>query len=739
MLTNEQDVRDVMHNYAKQNPEIFTHNITPDDEITLAAAMGVSAREVNLEKLRQMSIEDGIPLAARIKAGRMMLLDSAKEIASMLKKTATGSDADALAFAQAEARHLMIAQTVSGITYEWGLAGRAFRDLSETEMKEATQITELLQNITGKTSEEIRAKAQLMQSLKSDGQIAKYVNDSFKISGYDKLILYRNRCLLWGPVTHAMVMATHLVNALWRPLVVLPTSAGIGRIAELIKGETIPDRVHLIESKAQIWSMTTGAEKGWRAAADSWNTRIPLKISGPVPRWFAGIPSQIPTTAFGTAIEASTRGITAMHSFFHALRFEQEYQGLIARQALSEGHEGEALGRRIAELDQSNDAKIISAADKTTMHELYMDPVKQGTGLAAIQTMSQTTVGKALFPFVKIEYLIKAATLGEYTPLGLLSKNVRDDIRGANGTTAQFEAIAKMHVGAGFYGIGLGLTAEGILNGSGPSDPQQNRTWRLTHTPYSLQIGGFAMPLRSFGMMGQIWMLAADHHEAIHYAKMPSDASSGDAFIKYSAAVLEHTAHYAAHGTFVNTISDTLDLVRDDSSVPGKINRFFQNYATGFLPFSSGLTQTAQTFDRGRHEIRSEGISNLYGLLDAAQEKIPGASFYVPPSFDMFGNPIKITSNYDLYKDDPVVQTMESLQIGIGRLSDSINGVKLDRQQWGEYSQLAGQLTYQHLSTLVGSPGFMGASPGQKIQQIHRAETIARSAARAVITTNVAR
>jgi hypothetical protein len=71
--------------------------------------------------------------------------------------------------------------------------------------------------------------------------------------------------------------------------------------------------------------------------------------------------------------------------------------------------------------------------------------------------------------------------------------------------------------------------------------------------------------------------------------------------------------------------------------------------------------------------------------------------------------------------------------VGIGRLDDSINGIKLDRGQWDAYSQLAGQLTYQRLSDVVNAPEFFTTPPEKQIQMIHRSISVAREAARAII------
>ncbi len=427
-------------------------------------------------------------------------------------------------------------------------------------------------------------------------------------------------------------------------------------------------------------------------------------------------------------MESTTRGITAMHSFFEALRFEQEYQGQIYRQAMSEGLEGQDFINRLTQLHQESPEDMMNAAAKETLHELYMDPLKKDDPLKGLMNFANSSViGKALFPMIKIEYLIKRMVFGEYTPLGLFSRETRANLMGENGEAVRFMTMAKMSAGTAFMGMGYGLAAEGITTGSGPADPDMNKVWRLTHCPNSLQIGDVCIPLRSLGNTGQLLELGATIHEAVHNDKLKPD---DEAFVKHTADIIEHVAKYAGDGTFVQTTQDILDAVRHHSEFGGQ---FLRNYATSYLPFSVGMHQMAQVFDRDKREVRSEGLDNAYGFFDAVKATIPGATYSLPYKFDIFGNPLKVGSSYDKYKDDPVVQKLDQLQLGVKYAKPEVLGIRLNNQQANELYQLSGQLVKESLDNLVGNGRLDSLSKVAQIELVHSTISKARESAKAVI------
>ena len=219
-LTNNEDVREVMRQVARENHDYMTARggVVTDQMVSdLADAMGVEERELNIKKLQQISLEDGIPLAVRIKVGRQMLVQSANSARdAMIKAAASGSEQDLMNMADARRRHLMIAETVSSITAEWGRAGRAFRDISGEEAGKAKDITELFQRMTGKTPAQMLDMAKKGGALDTGAQVSKFIQDSKKPSFGDMILEYWINGLISGPATHVTYSIGNTLLTLWK-------------------------------------------------------------------------------------------------------------------------------------------------------------------------------------------------------------------------------------------------------------------------------------------------------------------------------------------------------------------------------------------------------------------------------------------------------------------------------------------------------------------------------------------
>jgi hypothetical protein len=116
-------------------------------------------------------------------------------------------------------------------------------------------------------------------------------------------------------------------------------------------------------------------------------------------------------------------------------------------------------------------------------------------------------------------------------------------------------------------------------------------------------------------------------------------------------------------------------------------------------------------------------------LWDTIQAKIPVYSEQLMPRYDMFGRPIGEPGAQQSYENDPVVQEMDRLGIGAGRLRRTIMGVDLSEQQYAAYSHLAGTMAKQQLDGIVAIPGFDSIPAAQRILMINKTFQNAREAA----------
>ena len=76
-------------------------------------------------------------------------MHSATELSAAMKKAATGTDEDVIAYAMAKDRHQMIQATVAQATAEAGRALRAFRNIAGEGNAEAAQADLFVRQATG--------------------------------------------------------------------------------------------------------------------------------------------------------------------------------------------------------------------------------------------------------------------------------------------------------------------------------------------------------------------------------------------------------------------------------------------------------------------------------------------------------------------------------------------------------------------------------------------------------------
>lgn len=742
LLTDNESVKSAMREAAEKNPQIFNHGVITDAQVAeFADSMGIDAKNINIQKLRDISVNDDIPLAARIRSGSQMMVEALNHSLELMNKE-NPTDDDAVKFLEAKNQFMMIAETVSATTNEMGRGFRAYNNLmKEYNVTDIHEITELFQRMTGRTLDDIKGEMKAGSALKTPKQIAKYTRDSFKPDFMDKLIEYRNNSLLSGPVTHTFYTAGGFVNAAYKPIQKLAGLA-IQSIRELA-GSEIEERMYAQEALAQMHAIGYGSMRGLIAAGESWKRNaevaLPKEISsapllakeeqgglekvkgstgmGWLPR------SQSIQGTFGKVINTPSRVIGMIHSFQKVLNYQQNLAALSVREAMDKGFKpgSDEYTKYISDTIDNPSAKMMDAAGSGALKEVYREKVPyNSTSGKLFNIVNSSPVTKVLFPFIKMQYNIKRIAFRDNSVLGLFSKELRPDLAGLNGDAAKNMAIGKIAAGTALAGVGISLTMQGLNNGGGPSDPKAYKTWRLTHTPYSVQIGSLVIPHKALGIPGQLFGMAANLAEGAHEFNSDDIEKSSWEFIRKAGDIFTEEG-------FLTQAKDTLNA----AFTPGQFGaRFLQNFATQWLPFSVGASQTNRLLnDPYSRRVKSLGMENLYGVPEAMEYKYPGTSELLQPSRDMFGRPMTFSSSYDQYANDPVVQKLESLQTGIGRLPDKIRGVQLTEQQYDDYSRIAGQMTYARLSKIVAMPGFDNMPPQHQMALIEKTVTQCRQLA----------
>lgn len=709
-LATPEDVNYVIRETATENSDFMSarRGVLSDHEVlALSDAIGEDPAFLDGRKIGEAFN------AEQIIAARKLLIESAKGVRDAMAKAAEGSDADVLLYGQAKLRHRMIQEHVSGVTAEAGRALRAFRSLEGGE--EAADVGKMLETMTGKTLFQMRNEAKFGASLNTAEQVSKFVNDTTRGKLRDAILEYYINCLISGPITHMRYMVGNALSAIWRPLIEIPTASvfGIGRDAE---------KVHLGEAGAQIFAMTKGAADGWRAAVTAFKSGSSPLLPGERLSQHLLTPREAIPGKFGQVMRIPSKSVSAIHSFFKSLRYEQNIQGLAYRTAMDEKLEGDAFQNRIAELTQSPTEEMMQAATSDALRELYMAPTDYNSLSGYLTRAANSNIAvKIIVPFMKIGTQITRNAFLERTPLGFVDKDIRANLLGENGKAARDFQMAKMTAGISLMGATVGLCAEGLATGDGPEDPRERAVWMMNHTPNSIQVGEVSIPYQGLGSLGMLMRFSANAYQTAQ----GWDEKDGETL---AISALEGISKSVLDENFMRGVKDLLDALYHPQEYGAS---YLKNFVTNWIPFSVGLGQVSREVDPYWRDTHGNNV--IDGILKAAQAKIPGMSQGLMARRDMFGEPIPSGGPDPSYFNDPILKELEALQIKPGFLSRKIRSVPLTDQQYDDYSRIAGRLTRIQLQAYISMPWWHQAPVADRFNIVKTAIDGSRESARTQI------
>lgn len=730
-LNTPEDINAVLREAANSSNDFIEarRGVLSDAEVLgLADALGMDAKKLNARKIGQAFN------AEEIIAARKLLIQSATDVRDAMAKAADGTEADVMAYAEAKTRHLMIQEQVSGITAEAGRALRAFRAIGEDGDK-IKAVGEFLKGAVGKTLFQLKEEAQLGLALDTPQQVSKFIQDSQKASFGDMVLEYWINGLISGPATHTTYSVGNALLALWRAGPETAAASGIGAIRAAFGSEA--PRVFAGEVPAQLYGMMKGVREGvvaaWQAAKTGQTTMLPGELEAMTPAKRASSlmlnPKESIPGPIGTVIRIPSRGVAVIHSFFRAMNYAREMAGLAYRQAASEGLTGDAFAARVGEISTDPEAALMEQARASAT-----DLTLMGKGGALTQALSSLTNAKFLGfqwlkfidPFVHISSNVIEQAILQRTPVGILAPEIRATVMGEHGPVARDLAIGRMAVGSAL-GVAVGsLAAEGLVNGSGPSDPKEARIYALVNgPPHSVRIGDTWYDIHRLGPLGMLVSISADLYEVAHKIGEEDGA---------------HAAHNIAHAFTQNILDESFmrgpaDLIRALTDPDRYGAGWVRNFVASFTPFSVGSSQVARAVDPYSRSART--------ILDAVKAKIPWLSETLLPRRDIFGEPIPnkdvlgvagLSAIYEQkVNNDPTAQALLDAGIFPAMPERKIRGVALTDQQYDDYSRVAGRMTKLRLDAIVKMPGFNQLPQGTKVELLGSAIKNSREAARSLI------
>lgn len=421
--------------------------------------------------------------------------------------------------------------------------------------------------------------------------------------------------------------------------------------------------------------------------------------------------------------------------FFKAVNYRMELHSLAFREASMEGLDGEAFAKRYSDILSNPPTELVDQANKMALVQTFTHPLGE-TGRKVQNAIASTPLRWAM-PFVRTPTNIMKYMFAR-TPLAYAMSSVRADIAAGGARAAQ--AHARVGLGSMMMMTFAGFAADGHVTGGGSLDPKINAAQRADGwQPYSVKIGGKWYAYNRLDPLGMMLGMAADIYDVTNSGTGESD--SDEVVLAAVTAFAQNLASKTyAQGAF------ELAAALDPRNPTGSPAKFMNRQASGLIPFSAFLRQTAQGLDPVIREakdpvVREDGSTDniasfLNEMVNNLKRGIPGLSDTLPPMRDLFGKPMTRESSmgaaWDMImpiqvKDvdsDPVAKAIIDNKVKVGRINNIVRGVRLNAQQYDELQETAGRLVRERLEPLVKDKGFQRLSAGEDGMQ---AELIRKS------------
>lgn len=653
-----------------------------------------------------------------VEATRALFCDvAASTRAAEIKFAQSGAEADAVALMQWRDRLDMIGDRLATLAAYGGRMVRAFRKMDGAK--------EILERLKGRDLFQLQQQARAASKFESPMQLARWN----KLTSLDKMDRFKSMLielfvnnLISGPVTHMAYLAGNVITAAMKPIFITPVEASIGALREFAAGGPV-DRVYFREIPARLAAfgkMADGLPAAWKAAKSGIAPTLPGEVAAELPfdlsaRSVHSIPGKI-----GNVLNAPSHAVTGIHTFSSAFNYEIEKAALITRQAISEGLDGDALTRRIAVLDKDTPMDVMKEASAEARKMVMMDRGKWDSLTADISRFTNKYVlAKIVLPFVQMPARLLHGGLVEMTPVGLLEKQIRENLSGVNGAVARDTQAAKMAAGVGMATGVISLVAQGLMTGSAPVDPHEAMLWQMSgKQPYSFKWNDHWVPYRKWlGFYGPLVSTAANMYQAGHILEEKTmTAAAASLFFGFTEVVADES--------WMGGFSNLIEAVKHWDT---KGEQYIRGLSTSFIPGSVGLSQIAKMVDPYQRHASS--------ITEAAMAKIPWLSRELMPHRDVFGEPMASHTPITVSKvnNDPVIQEMLRMQVWPHEVGKTIRGVKLTEQQYDDYARIAGKNAKQQLDNLVLRPNWQQIPGHLRRQIMQKTVTGAREQARQTV------
>jgi hypothetical protein len=652
--------------------------------------------------------------AEHIDAARNWMVKYTNDVRDLQRKVAAGDNSDKtiVELLQAEARQVAAQEQVAGLADEAGRALVVFRRM-KGEIDEAKAMADVIRASGGR--EAAIDRAHKIGALNDPAAISRTLRGHMHNTGWkDRFLeLWYNWGLLASPPTHIANNVSNLAVQLYEALAVRPAQGAIGSLRSLA-GAIDPTTVGIGDVLADWAGFIAGAREG---AANAWTA---FRIERPSGNWALNRDNpQI--RAWGSIDEAGKWGgkqiripgrlLMASDELFRTIGARRALWTEASTMARAEGHAlfSDAYFSRVAEIVSSPTPEMLDRAGKIGTKQVFQAPLGKAAGAVSIAA-NEYLLLRMQIPFIRTPInIFKYAA--DQTPLGMLAREARDNLRGVNGAAAQDAQIARMIVGSMFSTAIASLAATGEITGGGPTDPEERAIWSIHHKPYHIRIGGYEYDYKR--LLGPLGLLLAIHADANDIAKVAEKGEYDKIAALAGASVMKNLVNQ----TWMQGPSEMMKALSD----PDRFGqRWVQRQVTSLLT-PSIMAQAARIEDPYLRDART--------IVDAVKARTPGFSKQVAPMRDIFGQYIPL--DFPLVSAaqqaaDPTVQAFTRLGFFPAKPDRRMGGVELSPEQYDRLQYHTGTMLRVLTDRIVSQPNFESLPPFVQMDQLKAAVEGAR-------------
>jgi len=675
--------------------------ITLEGQKALASELGLSVEDLLARRQGQtFNAEELVAARALLKASSDSVISRAGAAA------ASGDDASLNAFSTALSQHKAIEETIAGARAEAGRALGSFR-VGDQDLPQ-TKITNILSKLTPEAQAEA---ARLIGRLDATDpasvrRLNEFVEQITPRTTLEKLHEYYRNALLSSP--HTIVVKTASEAAM----------VGLETMKKAVAGgvskfKDSPDRF-----AAESWYYAKGMAQ---ALAEHVKPILGGEFQLEGSPGFEKASTQAIKGRLGSVIRVPSEAMSRMTNLLYAGNYFGELQALAARQALSEGLEGDAFHARQEYLAHQPTEDMSEAAHKLATTNTFQNQLSGFAGRIqqAIsakpdvpwlpESLKSVSPLKFLFPFYRTPVNLLKATFTHATPYELLNGIARGDT----------DAMARGILGSSISAALGYLALTGHLTGGGPIDFKKEETLRATGwQPYSVRIGNRYYSYRRFEPVALAAALIADGiHGMMHGDSETISQSKADLAVRHVMRSLDDFP-------FLGTLSNLLQAIHDP--VGGRAESFVNRMAGSLVP--AAIANLSETID--------PTVRRPQNPLQAIAGRIPGLTHFGPGVVDITGHTVRRQPSalgganpfeWSTDKGDKVVAELAKLGISTSlpptKLKWRGKTVQLTNAERQQFAMQEGREFYADVAKLMQSPSWERRSEDQKrkaIGQVHR-------------------